>query len=94
MGSRERNYYASAVAGMGFAAEVDAIQSAALGGDRRGAEALVSDAMLHALALIGDAAYVRKALAVLGDCGVTTLSLGPATPDPLAAVAGIRGALV
>jgi F420-dependent oxidoreductase-like protein len=94
MGSRERNYYASAVAGMGFAVEVDAIQSAALGGDRRGAEALVSDAMLDELALIGDAPYVRKTLAALGDCGVTTLSLGPATPDPLAAVAGIRGALV
>jgi alkanesulfonate monooxygenase SsuD/methylene tetrahydromethanopterin reductase-like flavin-dependent oxidoreductase (luciferase family) len=94
MGSRERNYYASAVAGMGFAAEADAIQSAALGGDRRGVEALVSDAMLDELALIGDAPYVRKRLAALGDCGVTTLSLGPATPDPLGAVAGIRGALV
>jgi len=94
MGSRQRNYYASAVAGMGFAAEVDAIQSAALGGDRRRAEALVRPSMVESLALIGDAAHVRERLAALGDCGVTTLCLGPNTPDPLEAVAGIRGSLV
>ena len=94
MGSRERNYYAMAVAGMGFTADVDAIQDAALGGDRRHAEALVSRDMLDSLALIGDAASVRKRLTALGDCGVATLSLGPATPDPVAVVAGVRGALV
>ena len=94
MGSRERNYYAMAVAGMGFTADVDAIQDAALGGDRRHAEALVSRDMLDSLALIGDAASVCKRLTALGDCGVATLSLGPATPDPVAVVAGVRGALV
>ena len=94
MGSRERNYYASAVAGMGFATEVTAIQDAALGGARREAEVLVTDEMIDALTLIGPAQHVRDRVAQLAEYGVTTVVLSPATPDPVAAVAGVRGALV
>ena len=94
MGSQARNYYAAAVAAMGFADEAAAIQGTALGGDHRAAAALVTDQMLDALAIIGDAAHVRDRLAALADSGVTTLALSAATPDPLAAAEGIRGVLV
>ena len=94
MGSQARNYYAAAVAAMGFADEAAAIQDTALGGDHRAAAALVTDQMLDALAIIGDAAHVRDRLAALADSGVTTLALSAATPDPLAAAEGIRGVLV
>lgn len=94
MGSRERNYYAAAVAGMGFAGEAAAIQDAALGGARRDAEGLVTDAMISALTLIGPPRHVRDRLEDLASCGVTTVVMSPATPDPVAALAGLRGALV
>lgn len=94
MGSREHNYYAAAVSGMGFAGEAAAIQDAALGGARRDAEGLVTDEMINALTLIGPPRHVRDRVAELAACGVTTVVMSPATPDPVAAVAGIRGALV
>jgi F420-dependent oxidoreductase-like protein len=90
MGSRERNYYRDAVSAMGFAAEADAIQQAALAGRRRDAEALVTDAMLDALALIGPAASIRQRLAGLVGAQVTTVAVHAATPDPIRAIADLR----
>lgn len=93
MGSRERNYYRDAVAAMGFAAEAEAIQQAALDGRRREAEALVSPAMLRDLALIGSAAEVRERIGALAEAGVSTLVVHAATPHPLRAVADLREVL-
>lgn len=93
MGSRERNYYRDAVAAMGFARECAAIADAALAGRRRDAEALVGDAMVDALAVIGDAPRVADRLAGLADAGVGTVVVSAATPDPVRAVAGVRAAL-
>lgn len=90
MGSRERNYYRDAVSAMGFAAEADAIQQAALGGHRREAEALVTPGMLRDLALIGDAADVRARIDALARAGVTTLVVHAATPDPVRALTDLR----
>lgn len=90
MGSRERNYYRDAVAAMGFAAEADAIQQAALAGHRRDAESLVTPAMLGELALIGDADDVRARIDALVQAGVTTLVVHAATPDPIRAVSELR----
>ena len=94
MGSRERNYYAQAVAAMGFRAEAEAIQDAALSGRRRAAEALVTHEMVDALAVIGPAGHVRERMQALADAGVGTFALSPATPDAPAALAGVRGVLV
>jgi len=86
MGSRERNYYRDAVSAMGFAGEAAAIADAALAGRRRDAEALVPDAMVEALAVIGDGPAVAERLAALADAGVTTLALTAGTPDPVRVV--------
>ncbi len=91
MGSRSRNYYRDAVAAMGFAPECAAIQAAALDGRRRDAEALVPDAMLDALAIIGDPAWVRDRLAGLREAGVTTVALSAATPDAARVVRDLCG---
>ncbi len=93
MGSRERNYYRDAVSAMGFARECSAIADAALGGRPRDAEALVDDAMVDALAVIGDAAHVAQRVRALGRAGVGTLVVSAGTPDPARAIAGLRGAL-
>jgi len=90
MGSRERNYYRDAVGGMGFGDECAAIQDAALDGRRADAEALVTDAMLEELALIGDAARVREGIAALSEAGVTTIALSAATPDPLRVLSDLQ----
>ncbi len=90
MGSRETNFYRDVVSGMGFAAECGEIADAALA-DRRGdAEALVTDEMLDALAVIGSAAQVAGRMAALADAGVGTLVLSAGTPDPVRAVAALR----
>ncbi len=90
MGSRERNFYADAVSSMGFAAEAEAIQDAALSGRRRDAEALVPDQMVDELALIGTPQHVRDRLADLRVAGVTMVALSPATPDPVGTTTLLR----
>jgi F420-dependent oxidoreductase-like protein len=90
MGSRERNFYRDAVSAIGFADEASAISDAALAGRPRDAEALVPDAMVEALAIIGDRAAVADRLAGLADAGVTTLVLTAGTPDPLRALESLR----
>lgn len=90
MGSRGRNYYRDAVASMGFGHECEAIQDRALDGRPRDAEALVTDAMLDALAIIGGASHVRERLAALRDAGVTTIALTAGTPDPIRVVRDVR----
>ena len=93
MGSRERNYYRDAVAAMGFPGECAAIADAALAGRRRDAEALVTDAMVDALAVIGDAPQVRERVDRLATAGVGTLVVSAGTPDPVRAIAGLRAAI-
>lgn len=90
MGSRDRNYYRDAVGAMGFATECDAIRDAALGGRARDAGACVTDAMIDALAIIGDPRHVADRLAALGDAGVTTIVLSAATPDVPEVIARLR----
>jgi alkanesulfonate monooxygenase SsuD/methylene tetrahydromethanopterin reductase-like flavin-dependent oxidoreductase (luciferase family) len=93
MGSRERNYYRDAVAAMGFAPRCAAIADAALAGRPRDAEALVDDAMVDALAVIGEPAQVAERVGALRDAGVGTLVVSASTPDPVRAIAGLRQVL-
>ncbi len=90
MGSRERNYYRDALAGMGFADECAAIQDAALDGRRHEAEALVTDAMLDETTLIGGPARVRDGIDALSAAGVTTIALSAGTPDPVRVLGDLR----
>jgi alkanesulfonate monooxygenase SsuD/methylene tetrahydromethanopterin reductase-like flavin-dependent oxidoreductase (luciferase family) len=75
---------------MGFGHECEAIQDRALDGRPRDAEALVTDEMLDALAIIGGASHVRDRLWALRDAGVTTIALTAGTPDPARVVRDLR----
>ncbi len=94
MGSRAHNFYADTATAMGFGAEARAVQDAAVAGVWRDAQACVTDVMVDALAVIGPPGAVRTRLDALAAAGVATLAISTATPDPVAAVAGLRGLLV
>jgi len=62
--------YADAFRRAGFAAEVDAVRAAHAARDRDAALAAVSDAMVDAIDIMGDADHARAAVAAYRDAGV------------------------
>jgi F420-dependent oxidoreductase-like protein len=77
MGPPERNFYAEAIARMGFAPAVGPVRDRFLAGDREGAAAAVPDELLDAVALIGSPARVAARLRALGAAGVDTVVVRP-----------------
>lgn len=76
--------YNRSLADQGFARETEAILSAWSTGDRKGAVTAVSDAMVDALNIVGDADACRTKLQSFRDAGVKTPVILPlsSTPDP------------
>ena len=70
MGSRQRNFYNALVSRYGYAEEARRIQDLYLGGDKPAATELVPDALVDAVAVVGDAATCRRRLADLIARGV------------------------
>ncbi len=62
MGSRNKNFYAEFACRMGYADEVDQIQSLYLSGDKAKAAALVPEALLDSTNLIGPPARIKERL--------------------------------
>lgn len=62
--------YANAFRRAGFATEVDAVRAAHAERDREGALAAVSDRMIGAIDIVGDAAHVAAAVQAYRDAGV------------------------
>ena len=73
MGSREVNFYKHAVTRYGFGDAAERIQEAFVDGRRAEAAALVPDAMVDELCLIGPVGRVRDRLNAWRAAGVTTL---------------------
>jgi len=73
MGSRDANFYKDAVTRYGFGDAAEKIQEAFLDGRRAEAAALVPDAMVDGLCLVGPVERVRDRLAAWEAAGVTTL---------------------
>jgi F420-dependent oxidoreductase-like protein len=73
MGSREANFYTDAVTRFGFGDAAERIQEVFLDGRRAEAAALVPDAMVDELCLVGPIERVRDRLDVYRAAGVTTL---------------------
>jgi F420-dependent oxidoreductase-like protein len=73
MGSRRSNFYHALVTRYGYGEAADAIREAFLEGRRSEATALVPDAMIDELCLLGPAGRVRERLGVWRTAGVTTL---------------------
>ncbi|HEY0640517.1 MAG TPA: LLM class F420-dependent oxidoreductase [Pseudonocardiaceae bacterium] len=90
MGSRERNFYNSLAAGMGFAAEAAEVQDRYLARDHAGAQAALPLEFLDATALLGPVERVADRMRAFADAGVTTLSLALSPTGPTDGVATLR----
>jgi F420-dependent oxidoreductase-like protein len=82
MGAKATNFYNDLFKRFGFEAEATKIQDAFLAGNQRDAYALVPDAFVDDVALVGPPERIRDKLAAWGESGVTTLLVQ--SRDPLA----------
>ena len=87
MGARGQNFYARLAGRYGFEPEAAAIQDAFLGGRKDDAAALVPDALVDEIALVGDRARIADRLEAWRACGATTLVLQARQPEALRVLA-------
>jgi F420-dependent oxidoreductase-like protein len=83
MGARGQNFYARLAGRYGFEAEAAAVQDAYLSGRKDEAAALVPDALVDEVALVGDRARIADRLDAWRACGATTLVLQARQPEAL-----------
>jgi F420-dependent oxidoreductase-like protein len=91
MGARGQNFYNRLACRYGFEAEAAAVQDAFLEGRKDEAAALVPDALVDEVALVGDRARIADRLAAWRDCGTTTLVLQARQPEALRLLAELVG---
>ena len=89
MGSKEQNFYKSLVARYGYEAEAEVIQSRFLAGDRGGAVAAVSDALVDDLALVGPMGRIAEQLDLWRACPISTLIIEPTSEAAIAQIAAV-----
>jgi F420-dependent oxidoreductase-like protein len=91
MGARSKNFYNDFAARLGYAEAAAKIQDLYLAGHKKDAEALVPDALIDEIALVGTADRIKDRLQawkqVAKDGKLTTLVLTGATVDALRVVA-------
>jgi alkanesulfonate monooxygenase SsuD/methylene tetrahydromethanopterin reductase-like flavin-dependent oxidoreductase (luciferase family) len=83
MGARGRNFYARLAARYGYEAGATRIQDLFLEGKTTEAAAVVPDALIDEVALVGDRARIADRLAAFEACGATTLILQTRQPEAL-----------
>ena len=81
MGAKEKNFYVELAEAAGHGESARAVQERALAGDRMGAVAAVSDALVDAMALACTPRELDGRLAAYEALGVTTLVCVPSGPD-------------
>jgi F420-dependent oxidoreductase-like protein len=91
MGARGQNFYNDVLRRYGFEQVADEIQDAFLGGDRKGAESMVPDALVEEISLVGDSGFVKDRIAAYREAGVTVLNVQPIGPNGLRDVETIAG---
>jgi hypothetical protein len=79
MGSRERNFYKTAVEGYGFADAARRIQDLYLDGKREEAKAAVPLELIDAVSLFGSRGHVVERLRAFDAAGVDTVIVTPTT---------------
>jgi hypothetical protein len=87
MGSKDRNFYKALVVGYGYEADAEVIQSRFLAGDRAGATAAVSDALVDELALVGPPGHVAEQLVAWRQSPIETLIVEPTRDDAIVTLA-------
>jgi len=87
MGAKTTNFYNDLFKRFRFEAEATKIQDAFLAGNQRDAHALVPDAFVDDVALVGTPERIRDKLAAWRDSGVTTLLVQSRDPVALRTMA-------
>ncbi|MET0577340.1 MAG: LLM class flavin-dependent oxidoreductase, partial [Ilumatobacteraceae bacterium] len=95
MGTATKNFYNDLVSGYGYADEAAEISRLYRTGRKHDAEALVPDALIDGLTLIGDETRIRARIAAFASAGIDTLSIAPSgrSIDEKLAVVRTVGAL-
>jgi len=91
MGARGKNFYNDLACQYGYEKEAAEIQDLFLGGDQRAAAAVVPDAFVDEVALVGSVERMRDRLAAWRESGATTLLISTRDTATLRAVAEAAG---
>jgi F420-dependent oxidoreductase-like protein len=91
MGAPGRNFYNDVLRRYGFEREADEIPRLYLAGQRKEAAALVPQALIDGMSLIGDEGFVRDRVAAYREAGVTILNADPIGPGGLADLELLKG---
>ena len=75
----------------GFEREAHEIQERYLGGDRKTAAALVPEALVDGMSLVGDEGFVKDRIAAYREAGVTILNVDPVGPNRIRDIETIAG---
>jgi F420-dependent oxidoreductase-like protein len=94
MGAKSKNFYVELADRMGHGAAARAVQERALAGDRAGAAAAVSDALVDASTVATTPARLDERLAQYEHAGVTTLVAVPCGEDRASVVRALAAATV
>jgi F420-dependent oxidoreductase-like protein len=89
MGAKEQNFHKQVFERMGHGDLADEVQRLYLAGEKEKATALIPDALVDDMHIIGDAGYVRERVAQWEDTGVTTLLLSLRSPDEVRQIAEV-----
>jgi F420-dependent oxidoreductase-like protein len=89
MGSRGKNFYNDLMCRYGYEAEAEKIQELYLSGSKRDAAALVPDAFVDEVALVGPKERLAERLDAWRESGATTLLVSTQQPEALRALAEI-----
>jgi F420-dependent oxidoreductase-like protein len=91
MGARGKNFYNDLFARYGYEAEAREIQELYLAGNKRDATALVPDAFVDEVALVGPQERLAERVAAWRESGATSLLVSTQQPEALRALAEIAG---
>ena len=90
MGARSKNFYNELACRYGYEREAAEIQDLYLSGRKKEAAAVVPQALLDGLSLVGPTSWVKERIAAHREAGVTLLDVHPIGPDPLGDVERIK----
>jgi alkanesulfonate monooxygenase SsuD/methylene tetrahydromethanopterin reductase-like flavin-dependent oxidoreductase (luciferase family) len=87
MGSRGKNFYNDLMRRYGYEEEAEKIQELFLGGSKRDAAALVPDAFVDEVALVGPKERLAERLDAWRESGATSLLVSTQQPEAIRALA-------
>lgn len=89
MGAKDQNFHKNVFERMGYSELADQVQELYLAGRKDAATALIPDALVDDMHIIGDAGYVKERVAEWESTGVSTLLLSLHSADEIRRVAEV-----